>query len=317
MAKQAGLGDQLYVNGYDLSGSIGAVQSLSKTYAEGDVTGLDKSAVERLLLLADGEIGFANYYDPVSPGLHAILSSLPDADAIVSYFRGSTLATMTASMLAKQMNYGLARGQDGSLIGANIAAKGSGYGLEYGNAGTAGKRTDTGATTGAAVDCGAQDVAVAITSSSVANPTHIITPVAHRLVTGDWIVIAGHTGSTPDINKAYAITKVNATEFTIAVNVTVGGADGTLTKTSTALGCSAYLHVFSFAGTSMTATLQHSADDAVTDAYAAITGGAFSAFSAIGAERIQTGVLVVKRYLKVVTTGTFNPCTFAVAIARQ
>ena len=315
--KISGLGDQLYVDAYDLSGDIGAVQSLNKSLAEGVVTGLDKSAIERILLLADGEIGFANYYDPVSPGLHAILSDLPDADALVSYFRGQALGAMTASLLGKQINYGLARGADGSLIGANIAAKGSGYGLEYGNAGTAGKRTDTGATTGAGADCDGQDVAVAITSSSVANPTHIITPVAHRLVTGDWIVIAGHSGSTPDINKAYAITWVSATEFTIAVNVTVGGTGGTLTKTSTALGCSAYLHVFSFTGTSMTAKLQHSADDAATDAYTDITGGAFAAFTGIGAQRIQTGVLVVKRWIRVVTTGTFNPCTFAVAVARQ
>ena len=132
MTKEAGLGDQLYVDGYDLSGSIGAVQSLVKRYAEQLATGLDVSAVERILLLADGEIGFANYYDPVSPGLHAILSDLPDTDALVSYFRGSLLGAMTASLLGKQINYGLSKGSDGSLVGANIAVKGSGYGLEYG-----------------------------------------------------------------------------------------------------------------------------------------------------------------------------------------
>jgi hypothetical protein len=147
MAKTAGLGDQLYISGYDMSGQIGAVQSLSKTFAEQDVTGLDKSAVERILLLGDGEIGFANYYDPVSPGLHALFNTLPDADALVSYFRGSTLGAMTASLLGKQINYGLARGADGSLIGANIAVKGSGYGLEYGYSLTAGKKTSVAAET--------------------------------------------------------------------------------------------------------------------------------------------------------------------------
>jgi len=141
MSKDTGLGDQLYVDGFDLSGDIGAVQSLNKTFAEQDVTGLDKSAIERILLLEDGEIGFANYYNPTAAthGLHDELSDLPDTDALVSYFRGVLLGAVTASLLGKQVNYGLARGNDGALIGENIAVKGSGYGLEYGYALTAGK----------------------------------------------------------------------------------------------------------------------------------------------------------------------------------
>ena len=143
--KTSGLGDQLYVDGIDMSGDIGAVQSLVKSFAEQIVTGLDKSAEERILLLEDGEIGFANYYNPVSPGLHAILSDLPDTDALVSYFRGTLLGAVTASLLGKQINYGLSRGSDGSLVGANIAVKGSGYGLEYGYSLTAGKKHSVGA----------------------------------------------------------------------------------------------------------------------------------------------------------------------------
>jgi hypothetical protein len=139
--KTSGLGDQLYVGGYDLSGDVGAVQSLVSTYAEWVVTGLDKSAEERQLLLADGEIGFANYYDPVSPGLHAILNTLPDTDALVSYFRGQTLGAVTASIMGKQLNYGLSRGADGSLLGQNIVVKSNGYALEYGYALTPGKYT--------------------------------------------------------------------------------------------------------------------------------------------------------------------------------
>jgi len=149
MTKVAGLGDQLYIGGYDLSGDIGAIQSLSKTFAEQDVTGLDKSAIERILLLEDGEIGFANYYNPAATpdSLHEVLHDLPDTDVLVSYFRGSLLGAVTASLLGKQINYGLARGADGSLIGANIAVKGSGYGLEYGYSLTAGKKTSVAAET--------------------------------------------------------------------------------------------------------------------------------------------------------------------------
>jgi len=148
MGKIAGLGDQLYVKGIDLSGDIGAIQSLSKTFAEQDVTGLDKSAIERILLLEDGEIGFANYYNPTHPSsLHDVLSALPNTDVLASYFRGSALGAVTANIIGKQVNYGLSRGADGSLVGANIAVKGSGFGLEYGYSLTAGKKTSVAAET--------------------------------------------------------------------------------------------------------------------------------------------------------------------------
>lgn len=66
-----------------------------------------------------------------------------------------------------------------------------------------------------------------ITSSSVANPT-VITATAHKLRTGDEIVIAGHTGSTPSLNGNHTVTVVTTNTVTIPVNVTVGGTGGTL-----------------------------------------------------------------------------------------
>ncbi|MCU0250216.1 MAG: hypothetical protein MUE61_08415 [Vicinamibacterales bacterium] len=68
-----------------------------------------------------------------------------------------------------------------------------------------------------------------ITSSSVANPTVITTGAAHGLTTGDSVVIAGHTGSTPSINGTYTATVTGTSTFTIPVNVSVGGTGGTFT----------------------------------------------------------------------------------------
>lgn len=87
---------------------------------------------------------------------------------------------------------------------------------------------------------------------------------------------------------------------------------------STAFGLQAYLHVFSFTGTSVTVKLQHSNDNGGVDPYADITGAAFTAATAIGAQRVATAAgLTVKRWVRVVTTGTFNPATFAVLINRN
>jgi len=70
---------------------------------------------------------------------------------------------------------------------------------------------------------------VAITSSSVANPTVITTSTTHGLTTGNKVYIVGHAGSTPSINSTvYVATVTSTTTFTIPVNVTVGGTGGTL-----------------------------------------------------------------------------------------
>ncbi len=72
--------------------------------------------------------------------------------------------------------------------------------------------------------------AVTVSTSSVANPSVITTATNHNLLTGMYCRIAGHTGSTPDINGVHLITKINATQFSIPVNVTVGGTGGTVAK---------------------------------------------------------------------------------------
>lgn len=74
---------------------------------------------------------------------------------------------------------------------------------------------------------------VNISSSSVANPTTIVTASAHGRVAGDWIRITGHT-STPDINGRHRVVDTPLpTSLRIDVNVTVGGgATGTVRETA-------------------------------------------------------------------------------------
>ena len=68
-----------------------------------------------------------------------------------------------------------------------------------------------------------------ITTASVANPTVITTSTAHGLTTGNYIIIRGMTGSTPDLNGTrYQVTVTAPTTFTIPVNVTVQGTGGNL-----------------------------------------------------------------------------------------
>lgn len=239
MAKQSGLGDNLYVGGYDLSGDIGSLSRIGGSQATIDVTSIDKSAFERIGGLRDGSIEFTSYMNDSLLHAHPVLRALPTADVTVSYFRGTTLGGQAASLVAKQINYDPTRAQDGSLTFVT-SAQANGYGLEWGNMLTAGKRTDTTATSPA-------------------------------------------TG----------------VDFTA----------------STSFGWQAYLHVFSFTGTSCTVTLQDSANNSV---FAGFTGSAFVAATALGTQRIAGAAgSTVRQYVRAITTGTFTECTFAVVFVKN
>ncbi len=70
---------------------------------------------------------------------------------------------------------------------------------------------------------------LSITGNSQANPTVVTTGAAHNLSTGDQVIITG-SNSTPSINGLWTVTKISATTFSIAVNVTVAGTAGTITR---------------------------------------------------------------------------------------
>lgn len=154
MAKQSGLGDLLFIDGYDISGDVSAVPLIRGGSAPWDITGINKSAYERLLLLRDGEInhnGFFNDANVAPLGAFQVLKSLPTADRQIMYGRGSVLGNAAASLISKQLNYDWSRGQDGSFT-SQTNATANGYGLEWGEQLTAGKRTDTTATNGTGID---------------------------------------------------------------------------------------------------------------------------------------------------------------------
>ena len=154
MAKQGGMGDNLYVGGYNLSGDIGSLGKIGGGPAPLDLTGIDKSAFERRGGLRDGSIEFTSYFNPSIDQAHDRLSDLPTIDVLVSYFRGTALGGQSANLVGKQINYDPSRAADGSLT-IGVQALANGFGLEWGTSMTAGRRTDGTAGAGTAVDFGA------------------------------------------------------------------------------------------------------------------------------------------------------------------
>jgi hypothetical protein len=89
---------------------------------------------------------------------------------------------------------------------------------------------------------------IPITSNSIANPSVVTTPVAHGLATGDIILIAGVTGSTPTINGERVVTVLSPTTFSVPVNVTVAGTGGTFVRSNSSGGAVGYQQVSEFTG---------------------------------------------------------------------
>lgn len=149
--KTTGLGDNLYVQGRNLSGDIQAFGRIGGGPALLDMTSIVKYAMERQGGLRDGAIEATSYFNPDTDAAHETFGAMPTSDVIVTYCRGTTLGNPAACLNGKQANYDPTRGNDGSLT-ASVNAQANGFGLEWCEQLTAGVRTDAAATNGASVD---------------------------------------------------------------------------------------------------------------------------------------------------------------------
>jgi hypothetical protein len=156
VSKSSGLGDNLYVQGFDASGDIQQLGSIGGGPALLNFTAINKSAYERQGGLRSGQIEFTAFHNHVvaGTGTHEKLAALPRTDVILTYCRGTAIGDPAASLTGKQVNYDPTRGDDGMLT-LGVSGQSNGFGLEWGQLLTAGLRTDTAATNGTGLDTAA------------------------------------------------------------------------------------------------------------------------------------------------------------------
>lgn len=149
-----GLGQAFYLSGYDLSADTGSADDIGGgLVGTQDITAITMSAYRRIGLLRNGRISWTAFFNKAANQAHPRLSALPTADQHLMWDTDGAIGAPAACLVAKQINYDTTRGQDGSLTNA-VNAQGNAYGLEWCDLLTAGKRTDTGATSGTAAEFG-------------------------------------------------------------------------------------------------------------------------------------------------------------------
>ena len=101
MAKQSGLNQRFYIAGNDISGDVGSINQATASRNVQDITGLDKSALERIGLHADGLLNFTGFMNTATDKSHDALKGLPPGDVGVMYLIGTTRGDPVAAMEAR------------------------------------------------------------------------------------------------------------------------------------------------------------------------------------------------------------------------
>ena len=151
MSKQGGLGQKVFLDGYDLSGDHQSY-TISGGRAPIEVTGVDKRAFERIFGRRDGQASAVTYFNPGTDRVHEVLSPLPVADRILTI--ADPDSGQAWGLVAKQGSYDPSVATDGALT-CQVAAQANGFGIEHGDLLTvAGSATRAGAGAESAVDFG-------------------------------------------------------------------------------------------------------------------------------------------------------------------
>ena len=120
MAKQTGLGATVSVDD-----AVPALQNISNDVTSfsiktergmQEVTGVDKSALERIALAADGGVTLKGVFNPTANMSHDVFKTVCTTDVLRTctiVLAGTPTATLTMEMRAS--NYNVERGDDGKL----------------------------------------------------------------------------------------------------------------------------------------------------------------------------------------------------------
>ncbi len=110
MAKTSGITTAVTIASNVISNDVRSI-TVDTPYGEQDITGLDKAAIERLLLRADVQGSLNGIFNTTASMSHATLKTPGSKTFVIAFAAAAATATFTANTT----NYNVTMGEDGSL----------------------------------------------------------------------------------------------------------------------------------------------------------------------------------------------------------
>lgn len=313
--KVSGLGDDFLFGGYHIGADIQTL-AISTPLGVLEVTGITRSAKERLGGLRDGGMDATAYLDPAAGQAHAAFSPLTLSDVVATYLRGQAIGSQAFCLNSKLIDYAPTRGADGSIT-EKVTCQANGFGGEWGEQLTAGVRTDTAGTNGAPQNDGAATLwgAQAYLQAVSVTGTSCTVTIQHAPDGSTWTTllafaaqasapatqrIATFTGPFTATNASPAVFTAPGSAFANGTPVALAANPSWETGLPGGFSAATEYFVVSASGTSFS--------------LAATSGG-----TAINSSSSGAGVITVavQQYLRAITAGTFSNFQFQVTLVRN
>lgn len=130
MSKESGLGQAAYFAGFDVTGDTQS-WSASNPRADLNITGINKSAMERILAHGNGQATLSTFFNDAALASFAAYSPLITTDTHLMICTGTTAGDPTLMLECKQVGYDPSRTADGGFI-FSVEVQSTDYPLEWG-----------------------------------------------------------------------------------------------------------------------------------------------------------------------------------------
>ena len=193
MTKRAGFPMNLWVDGYSLHGDVGAISGLSTSRGLMEDTGIDKSAVERLLLRADVKCAFKSFFNDSAGAIFPAFKARPTTSRVVLLSLGITRGCPAIGFTAKQANFDHEEAESGAVTATTDFEGSDGYAPEWGEMVSAAAENHASAGSKTSLDGAAQTTAGASfhwASPGAASGSAINVLVEHASDNATWSTLA-------------------------------------------------------------------------------------------------------------------------------
>lgn len=308
MPKTSGLGDNFYVNGYDLSGDVASLDTVSGPLALLVSTAINQKGTARLPGLRDGAISFTSYFEstpaittPGVPGSGTPVTNTSGFPVKVTVI-GGTGTNVTINGVAQ-----------GSFDGTYNVPIGGTIALTYTVAPTWNWFALGTVQNAISSMPSADQVVMYMQGSAIGNPAACMVSKESNYAptrdnTGNLTLKADYVSNAFGVEWGKQLTAGLRTD-----NGPTTGAFFDLGAGSV-LGCQAYLELIELVGTSIDVTITHCTTSGGT--YTSLLD--FGSQNAIGGFRQATSnTTTVNEFVKVVSAGSFTQATFGVVFVQN